>query len=69
MDNILMPGSNWKSKDLSLTRDIFNLIYLFIALLGLCCCTQTFSGCSEHGSSLVVHRLLVAVASLEECGL
>ena len=41
-------------------------IYLFIlAALGLCCCMQAFSGCGEQGLLfLVVHRLLIVVASL-----
>ena len=40
-------------------------IYLFIAVLGLRCCTRAFSRCSEWGLLfVVVHRLLIAVASL-----
>ena len=40
-------------------------IYLFLAALGLCCCTRAFSSCSEQGLLFVtVHRLLIAVASL-----
>ena len=43
----------------------FNLIYLFLAALGLLCCTQAFSSCGERGLLFVaVHRLLIAVASL-----
>ena len=26
-----------------------NLIYLFLAVLGLCCCTRAFSSCGERG--------------------
>ena len=33
-------------------------------MLGLCCCTQAFSSCREPRQLLVVvHRLLIAVAS------
>ena len=40
-------------------------IYLFMAVLGLRCCTQAFSRCSEWGLLFVaVRRLLTAVASL-----
>ena len=35
-------------------------IYLSLAALGLCCCVQTFSSCSEWGLLFVaVHRLLL----------
>ena len=46
-------------------------IYLFLAALGLCCCTWAFSSCRERGLLFVVVRgLLIAVASLvEEHGL
>ena len=41
------------------------LIYLFLAALGLRCCAQAFSSCSEQGLLfVVVHGLLIAVASL-----
>ena len=40
-------------------------IYLFLAVLGLCCCAQAFSSCGEQGLLfVVVHGLLIAVASL-----
>ena len=40
-------------------------IYLFLAVLGLHCCTQAFSSCGERGLLfVVVRRLLIAVASL-----
>ena len=43
----------------------FNFIYLFLDILGLCCCTQTFSSCSEWGLLfVVVCGLLTAVVSL-----
>ena len=41
------------------------LFVLFSAALGLRCCAQAFSGCSERGLLFVVVRgLLIAVASL-----
>ena len=41
---------------------IFNL---FLAALGLRCCVRAFSSCGERGLLfIVVHRLLIAVASL-----
>ena len=40
-------------------------IYLFIAALGLCCCTWAFSSCGEQGLLFVAVRgLLIVVASL-----
>ena len=40
-------------------------IYLFLAALGLRCCTRAFSSCGERGLLFVVVRgLLIAVASL-----
>ena len=40
-------------------------IYLFLAVLGLCCCVWAFSSCHERGLLFVaVGRLLAAVASL-----
>ena len=43
----------------------FILFYLFLAALGLCCCTRTFSSCSRQGLLfVVVCGLLIAVASL-----
>ena len=45
--------------------NLFILIYLFLAALGLCCCVQAFSSCSEQGLSFIaVHRRLIEVASL-----
>ena len=41
------------------------LFIYFLAVLGLLCCTQAFSSCSEQGLLfVVVHRLLIAVAYL-----
>ena len=42
----------------------FKFIYLFLAVLGLCCYTQAFSSCSEQLPFVAVHGLLIAVASL-----
>ena len=40
-------------------------IYLFLAALALHCCAWAFSSCGEQGLLfIVVHRLLIAVASL-----
>ena len=40
-------------------------MYVFLAELGLRCCTQAFSSCSEQGPLFaVLHGLLIAVASL-----
>ena len=42
----------------------FNL-FLFLAALGLRCCTRAFSGCGERGLLFfTVRGLLIAVASL-----
>ena len=43
---------------------VFN-IYLFLAVLGLRCCTRAFSSCGERGLLFVAVRwLLIVVASL-----
>ena len=40
-------------------------IYLFLAVLGLRCCTQAFSSCGEQGLLFIAVRgLLIVVASL-----
>ena len=40
-------------------------IYLFLAALGLRCCTQAFSSCGERGPLFIAVRgFLIAVASL-----
>ena len=42
-------------------------IYIFLAVLDLCCCMWAFSSCGERGLLfIVVHGLLIAVAS--RCG-
>ena len=44
---------------------VYLFTYLFLAALGLHCCTQAFSSPGEQGLLFVaVHRLLIAVASL-----
>ena len=44
---------------------IYLFIYYFLAVLGLRCCAQPFSSCSERGLLFVAVRgLLIAVASL-----
>ena len=44
---------------------IYLFIYLFLAALGLSCCTRAFSSCGEQGLLFIVVRgLLIAVASL-----
>ena len=44
---------------------IYVFIYLFLAALGLLCCTRAFSSCGERGPLFVAVRgLLIAVASL-----
>ena len=52
-----------------MNKGFFNLfiyfMYLFLAALGLRCCMRAFSSCREWGLLfLVVHVLLIAVASL-----
>ena len=40
-------------------------LFLFLAALGLCCCTRAFSSCGEQGLLFVAMRgLLIAVTSL-----
>ena len=50
----------------SFLNELFKIyFYLFLAALGLHCCAQAFSSCGERALLfIVVHRLLVAVASL-----
>ena len=43
----------------------YNFIYLFLAMLGLCCCTRAFSSCCKWGLLLLVeHRLWDTQASV-----
>ena len=57
--------------DFCFNKFIYYLFILLLVALGLHCCTQAFSSCSEWGLLFVVVRgLLIAVASLvEEHGL
>ena len=52
-------------------KKIYLYIFLLLAVLGLRCCVWAFSSCGNQGLLfVVVHGLLVAVASLvEEHGL
>ena len=44
---------------------IYFFLFLFLAVLGLCCCVRAFSSCGERGLLFVaVCGLLIAVASL-----
>ena len=44
---------------------VFCCCFVFLAALGLLCCVQAFSSCGEQGLLfVVVHRFLIAVASL-----
>ena len=57
-------------KQLGFLKYIYLFIYLFLAALGLRCCTQAFSSCGEQGLLFfVAHELLIAVSSLAEHGL
>ena len=47
----------------------FEFFFFLMAVLGLYCCTWTFSSYSKQGYSLVVHGLLIVVASVVEHGL
>ena len=48
----------------TLKKNFFNL-FLFLAALGLRCCSRAFSSCGERGLLFVVmHGLLIAAASL-----
>ena len=61
----ITPGYvlNFLTKLLLFLKNKF--IYLFLAALGLRCCTWVSSSCSERGLLFIaVHRFLIAVASL-----
>ena len=41
------------------------LFFVFLAVLGLCCCVRAFSSCGKRGLLIAAVRgLLIAVASL-----
>ena len=55
----------WYVAEDSSLQIFYNFIYLFLAVLALCCCTGFFLVAASGGYSLVaLRRLLVAVASL-----
>ena len=57
--------NDYYPKSIVYIRIHFLKMYLFLAVLGLCCFTWSFSTCSKLGLLLTVgHGLLVAVASL-----
>ena len=59
------PYHSGNSKSWVFLNKLIYFIYLFLAALGLRCCTRAFSSSIERGLLLViVHRLLIAVASL-----
>ena len=48
-------------------KNFFFFFFFFLAALGLSCCAQAFSSCSERGQGLLfiaVSGLVIAVASL-----
>ena len=48
-------------------RFFFKDLFILGAVVSLCCCVWAFSGCGEWGLLVVVvHRLLIAGASLGE---
>ena len=63
--SFLICPFNWGRFSYWLMSDLYSLSFLFLAVLGLCCCVWAFSSCSEQGLLFVVVRgLLIAVASL-----
>ena len=64
---IYSPLHKWCPPFLKIIIIILKIIYiyLFMATLGLRCCTWAFSSCGEQGLLfVVVHGLLIAVACL-----
>ena len=57
---------SWSSTDSCSFFFLISLfIYLFLAVLGLCCCAQAFSSCGKQGLVFIaVHGFLIAVSSL-----
>ena len=65
MDNLSSTSLTLSLLFIYLFNKFILFIYLFLAALGLCCCTWAFSGCGERGLLFVaVRRLLIVVASL-----
>ena len=50
---------------------LFFWMYLFLVVLGLCCCARTFSSCNEQGLLLtaVCGRLIAEASLVVEHGL
>ena len=56
---------SYRLKKIHLFLNFINLFILFLAALGLHCCTWAFSSCGERGLLFIaMHGLLTAVASL-----
>ena len=65
MENFLLYTFIYFIYFLFLFLKSYLFIYLFMAVLGLCCCVLAFSSCSERGLLFVaVRELLIAGASL-----
>ena len=65
MPRIGIAGSYGSSSFSFFLNKFIYFIYLFLAALGLRCCTWAFSSCGERGLLfVVVCGLLIAVASL-----
>ena len=63
-------GSCESAMNIGVHVSFFIFILLFLALLGLPCCTRAFSSFGSWGLLFIaVLRLLVAVASVVELGL
>ena len=62
----LLPSLSFQNLKIKKKIFVFNeVIYLFLAALGLRCCVRSFSSCGERGLLfVVVHGLLIAVTSL-----
>ena len=58
----------WGYLDFS-NLSIYLSIYLFMAMLGLCCCVQAFSSCGEWGLLFVAVASVVAEHGLQARGL
>ena len=55
----------YKVRNFNLIFFFYKFICLFLAALGVRCCTRAFSSCSQRGPLFIVVRgLLTAVASL-----
>ena len=52
-------------RDVQVYLFIFKGLFIYLAMVGLCCCAWAFSSCGKWGLLfVVVFRLLIAVASL-----